>query len=204
MFTFITDLIDAMGAFGVGVVMFLENVFPPIPSELVMPLAGFLAASGELSLVAIFVWGTIGSVFGAWLWYEIGRRVGRDRLLRFIDRYGVWLTLSTADINRAVDWFDRHDGPAVFFGRMVPGVRTLISVPAGLAKMHLSRFFFYTALGSTLWNVALIAAGYLLQANYNRVVDYLDPVTNLILGLFLAAYLYRVLQQLWARRNRRS
>lgn len=204
MFTFITNLIDAMGAFGVGVVMFLENIFPPIPSELVMPLAGFLAASGKLSLLAVFLWGTIGSVFGAWIWYEVGRRVGRARLLHFIDSYGVWLTLSRDDINRAVDWFDRHDKAAVFFGRMVPGVRTLISVPAGLANMGLWQFCLYTAIGSTLWNVALIAAGYLLQANYDHVVDYVNPVTNLILGLFLAAYVYRVIQQLWARRQRKA
>lgn len=204
MFTLITDLIDAMGAFGVGIVMFLENVFPPIPSELVMPLAGFLAANGKLSLLAIFIWGTLGSVLGAWIWYEVGRRVGHARLLRFIDRYGIWLTLTTKDITRAMDWFDRNDAPAVFLGRMVPGVRTLISVPAGLSNMGLWRFLLYTALGSMLWNVALIAAGYLLQANYDHVVDYVNPVTNLLLGLFVVTYLFRVGRQLWTRRARKA
>ena len=197
MFDFISNLIATTGAFGVGVVMFLENVFPPIPSELVMPLAGFNAAKGEMSLVAIFLWGTLGSVLGAWLWYEVGRRLGLSRLQRFIDAYGVWLTLDRDDVDRAVAWFDRHDKAATFFGRMIPGVRTMISVPAGLAGMGLARFLIYTTAGSALWNVGLIASGYLLQANYDHVVDYLSPITNLIIGGIVLAYLWRVVRQLW-------
>ena len=201
MFDFIINLIDKMGAFGVGLVMFLENVFPPIPSEIVMPLAGFNAAEGKLSLVAIFLWGTAGSVLGACLWYEVGRRLGLRRLQRFIDRHGIWLTLSQDDVRGAIDWFNRHDKAATFFGRMIPGVRTMISVPAGLANMGLLRFVVYTTAGSALWNVALIASGYLLQANYERVVDYLNPLTNLVLGAIVVAYLYRVIRQLWQRRH---
>ena len=201
MFDFISNLIATTGAFGVGVVMFLENVFPPIPSELVMPLAGFNAAKGEMSLVAIFLWGTLGSVLGAWLWYEVGRRLGLSRLQRFIDAYGVWLTLDRDDVDRAVAWFDRHDKAATFFGRMIPGVRTMISVPAGLAGMGLARFLTYTTAGSALWNTALIAAGYLLDANYDLVQAWLNPVTNVILGGLLLAYLWRVARQLWQRRQ---
>lgn len=201
MFDFITNLIDTMGAFGVGIVMFLENVFPPIPSELVMPLAGFNAAQGSVSLLAVFVWGTIGTVLGAWLWYEVGRRLGRPRLQRFIGKYGIWLTLSQDDVQNAIEWFDRHDKGATFFGRMIPGVRTMISVPAGLAEMSLPRFMLYTTAGSALWNLALIAAGYLLQSQYDRVVDYLNPVTNLILAAIAVTYLYRVARQLMQRRK---
>ncbi|MEH6654626.1 DedA family protein [Loktanella salsilacus] len=201
MFDFITNLIDTMGAFGVGIVMFLENVFPPIPSELVMPLAGFNAAQGSVSLLAVFVWGTIGTVLGAWLWYEVGRRLGRPRLQRFIGKYGIWLTLSQEDVQNAIEWFDRHDKGATFFGRMIPGVRTMISVPAGLAEMSLPRFMLYTTAGSALWNLALIAAGYLLQSQYDRVVDYLNPVTNLILAAIAVTYLYRVARQLMQRRK---
>ncbi|SFL08025.1 membrane protein DedA, SNARE-associated domain [Loktanella salsilacus] len=201
MFDFITNLIDTMGAFGVGIVMFLENVFPPIPSELVMPLAGFNAAQGGVSLLAVFVWGTIGTVLGAWLWYEVGRRLGRPRLQRFIGKYGIWLTLSQDDVQNAIEWFDRHDKGATFFGRMIPGVRTMISVPAGLAEMSLPRFMLYTTAGSALWNLALIAAGYLLQSQYDRVVDYLNPVTNLILAAIAVTYLYRVARQLMQRRK---
>jgi membrane protein DedA with SNARE-associated domain len=201
MFDFITNLIDSMGAFGVGLVMFLENVFPPIPSELVMPLAGFNAAQGRQSLLAVFVMGTVGAVLGALLWYEVGRRIGRARLDRFIESYGVWLTLSTQDVDRAVDWFDRHDKAATFFGRMIPGVRTMISVPAGLARMELWRFMLYTTAGSALWNAALLTAGYLLQSQYERVQTWLNPVTNLILGAVLAAYVYRVVRHLMRKRH---
>lgn len=200
MFDFITNLIDTMGALGVGLVMFLENVFPPIPSELVMPLAGFNAAQGRVSLVAVFLVGTLGSVLGAWLWYEVGRKLGRDRLQRFIGRYGVWLTLSQDDVARAIAWFERHDKAATFFGRMIPGVRTLISVPAGLAGMGLTRFLIYTTAGSALWNMALIAAGYLLESQYDRVETYLNPVTNIILAVIAIGYIYRVVRQLAARR----
>ena len=201
MFDFISNLITTMGAVGVGLVMFLENVFPPIPSELVMPLAGFNAAQGNMSLVAIFLWGTLGSVLGAWLWYEVGRRLGQARLERFIDRYGVWLTLDREDVQGAIDWFRRHDKGATFFGRMIPGVRTLISVPAGLSGMGLTQFMIYTTAGSAIWNVALIAAGYLLEANYDLVETWLNPVTNVIIAIIVIGYLWRVARQLWQRRN---
>ena len=201
MFDFITNLIDSMGAFGVGLVMFLENVFPPIPSELVMPLAGFNAAQGRQSLVLAFLLGTVGAVAGAWLWYEVGRKIGRERLDRFIDRYGVWLTLSTEEVDRAVEWFHRHDKGATFFGRMIPGVRTLISVPAGLTGMEMWRFLLYTTAGSAIWNAALLTAGYLLESQYDRVEAYLNPVTNVILGAFVIAYVYRVVRQLRRKRQ---
>ena len=200
MFSFITDLIAATGALGVGLVMLLENVFPPIPSELVMPLAGYLAATGTLSAVAVLVCGTAGAVLGAWLWYELGRRVGEDRVRRWVARHGVWLTLDTASLDRALAWFQRHEGSAVFWGRMVPGVRTLISLPAGVARMPLPRFLAYTAAGSLVWNTALMAAGYLLEANYDAVAAVLDPVTTVILLALVAGYLWRVLRQWRARR----
>ncbi|KQI67820.1 alkaline phosphatase [Loktanella sp. 3ANDIMAR09] len=199
MFDFITRMIDTLGALGVGVVMFLENVFPPIPSELVMPLAGFQAAQGQVSLIAIFVMGTIGAVAGAYLWFWVGQAIGRKRLEAFIDRYGVWLTLEVADVRRAIEWFDRHDKAAVFFGRMVPGIRTLISVPAGLSGMRLRTFFIYTTIGSAIWNAGLIAAGYLLSANYDRVAVYLNPVTNILLTVLLVWYVFRVLRKLISR-----
>ena len=198
MFDFVTNLILTLGALGVGLVMFLENLFPPIPSELVMPLAGFQVAQGKMSLVLVFVLGTLGAVAGAYLWYWVGRRIGQDRLLHFIDRYGLWLSLTRQDVTRAIDWFERHQGAAVFFCRMVPGLRTLISVPAGLARMPLSRFFLLTAAGTAIWNAALIAAGRVLSANYARVADYLDPVTTALLVAFVAAYLYRIARRLLA------
>ena len=195
MFDLVTGIIETMGALGVGLVMFLENVFPPIPSELVMPLAGFLVAQGRLGLVAVLALGTLGAVAGACLWYWLGRQLGEARVLALCDRYGRWLTVERGEMQRALDWFRRHDSRAVFLGRMVPGVRTLISVPAGVARMPLGRFLLYTTLGSVLWNVLLIGAGYILAANYTRVAAILDPVTNALLIGLLALYLWRVLRR---------
>ena len=195
MFDVITGIISAIGALGVGLVMLLENVFPPIPSELVMPLAGYLASRGDLALWAIMLWGTVGSVLGAWLWYLVGARLGQERVLALCDRYGRWLTIERSDMQRALDWFERHDGAAVFFGRMVPGVRTLISVPAGLAAMPLPRFLAYTVAGSLIWNTALVAAGYILAANYDRVAAWIDPITTILLLALVAAYLWRLVRR---------
>ena len=201
MFDILTRLIDQFGAFGVGLVMLLENVFPPIPSELIMPLAGFQAAQGKMSLVAIFLAGTAGAVLGAYLWYLVGQKLGRTRLTTFIERHGHWLTLNTEDVDSAIAWFDRHDRMAVFLGRMVPGVRTLISVPAGLNGMGLGKFLLYTTLGSAIWNSGLIAAGYLLSANYTRVAAVLNPVTNVLLGGLVLWYLVRLVRELRGRRD---
>ena len=130
MFDFITAWIERGGVLAVGALMALENVIPPIPSELVMPLAGFTAARGHMSLLLLIVVGTVGSTLGCLFWYGLARAWGRERFLRFVDRWGVWLTLSREEAEAATEWFERHGAPAVFFGRMVPTVRTLISIPA--------------------------------------------------------------------------
>ena len=201
MFDLISGWIAAGGAFGVFALMVLENVFPPIPSELVMPLAGFQAAEGTLSLLAVLIAGIAGSVAGALPWYYAGRWIGRDRLRRLAERHGIWLTMSAADVDDAIAWFDRHGGKAVFLGRMVPGVRTLISVPAGLADMALGRFLVLTALGSAIWVGLLTAAGYLLRSQYERVGAWLDPVTTVIVIGIVGLYLFRLVRMLWHRRS---
>ncbi|WP_146584743.1 DedA family protein [Puniceibacterium confluentis] len=194
MFDVITNWLSALGSLGVALLMLLENVFPPIPSELVMPFAGYLSAKGQLSFVAIILMGTLGSVGGAALWYWVGRWTNEDRLRRFISAYGRWLTLTNTDLDRALAWFRRHGAGAVFFGRMVPGVRTLISVPAGLTRMPMLPFLLYSAVGSLLWTTALALAGYLLRSHFDRVADWLNPITNGILLLLLAVYLWRLVQ----------
>jgi membrane protein DedA with SNARE-associated domain len=196
---FIRETITAGGALGVGVLMFVENLFPPIPSELIMPLAGFEAASGRLSLWAIVAAGTAGSMLGAVMWYVVGRIFGRTRFLWLVDRYGFWLTISRDEAERALAWFARWGAFAVFFGRLVPGVRTLISVPAGLAAMPVVPFLIITALGSFIWVLLLAMAGYLLQANYESVAHLLDPATKIILALILIIYVWRAIR-LWRRR----
>ncbi|GAD54032.1 MAG: membrane protein DedA with SNARE-associated domain [Limimaricola cinnabarinus] len=192
MFDFITSWIAAGGAFAVAALMFLENVFPPIPSELVMPLAGYNAATGEAHPALTLIAGLIGSVAGAWIWYEVGRRLGRERLMDWVDRHGRWLTLSREDVEKALGWFERHGAAAIFFGRMIPTVRTLISVPAGIQGMGMVKFLAYTTAGSLIWVGALFGAGYLLEAQYERVQGWLNPVTNGILGVIVLLYLWRV------------
>lgn len=199
MFDFITGFIERVGALGVALLMLAENVFPPIPSELIMPLAGFKAATGDLSLWAVLVAGTLGSVLGALIWYELGRALGEERFLALVDRYGLWATVSRADAEHALDWFRRRGAVAVFLGRLVPAVRTLISVPAGLSGMRRLPFLAMTALGSAVWVSLLTAAGYLLEAEYERVERFLDPATTILLGALVALYLYRVVRQLMRR-----
>ena len=197
MFDWITNVVERMGSVGIALLMFLENVFPPIPSELVMPLAGFVAERGEFPLWGAIVAGSIGSLAGAVGWYLVGRRVGERRLRRWVNRHGRWLTLSCGDIDRATGWFERHGGPAVFIGRLIPGVRTFISVPAGFARMAPVPFVLYSAVGTVLWTALLGWAGKLLGANYERVGQYLDPVTWVVLGAFVVAYVVRLVR--WRR-----
>ena len=169
MFDWITDLVETTGYFGILLLMLVENVFPPIPSELIMPLAGFTAAQGRLSIVLVVLAGTAGSLLGALFWYGLGRWLGEERLRRLAARHGRWLTLSPGEIDRAEDWFRRHGATAVLLGRLVPAVRSLISVPAGVARMPLPGFLAWTALGTGLWTALLAGAGYLLQGQYALV-----------------------------------
>ncbi len=204
MFDFITSWIAAGGAFAVAALMFLENIFPPIPSELVMPLAGYNAAKGDVSPWFTLVAGLVGSVAGAWVWYELGRRLGRERLLEWIDRHGRWLTLDRDGMERALGWFERHGAAAVFLGRMIPTVRTLISVPAGLQGMGLGKFLAYTTGGSLIWVGGLYGAGYLLESQYERVESWLNPVTNVVIAGIVLIYLYRVVRGRGRRDKRES
>ncbi|GGL55643.1 DedA family protein [Wenxinia marina] len=192
MFDWMTGLIDSMGAFGVGLLMFIENVFPPIPSELVMPLAGFNAARGDMSLVLVIIAGSIGSLAGAYLWYWIGQKIGRDRLMRFAEKHGRWTAITPEDIETAQDWFDRRGGAAVFIGRLIPTVRTLISVPAGMAEMPLGKFLAYSAVGTALWTTLLALLGYWLESGYEAVSSWLDPISWAVVIGIIGIYLWRV------------
>ena len=168
--------------------MILENVFPPIPSELIMPSAGFAAARGDMTLGMVILMGTLGSVIGTLPLYYIGRAFGEDKLVAWADKHGKWLTLSGKDIRKADDWFDRHGNKAVLFGRMVPGIRSLLSLPAGMSEMPLPKFLIYSAIGSALWSAALAYAGYALGENYEKVSHIVDPASKVILAL-VALYL---------------
>lgn len=188
MLQWVTGVMNSMGYLGIVLLMFLENVFPPIPSELIMPLAGFTATQGKLSLVGVIVAGMIGSVLGALPLYFAGKLAGEERLKAWADRYGKWLTLSGDDIEKAKSWFEQHGGKAVLFGRLVPGVRSLISIPAGLSAMPLPLFLLYSALGTGIWAGILAWAGQLLGKNYRKVDQYSGPAAYVVLGLLLVGF----------------
>jgi membrane protein DedA with SNARE-associated domain len=192
MFDWITSFVDENGYVGVALLMLLENVFPPIPSELIMPLAGYTAAQGQLHIVMVIVAGSIGSALGAFFWYCVGRWLGCERVRRLAGRHGRWLTITPDEVDHARDWFRRHCGKAVFIGRLVPTVRTLISIPAGIAEMGLARFLLYTAAGTMLWTGLLAGAGFLLGAQYQQVSQWLNPVSNVIVGGLVVWYVYRI------------
>ena len=194
MFDWVVSTIEGWGYLGVFLLMVAENVFPPIPSEVIMPLAGFLAGRGDLSLTLTILVGTAGSVIGTLMWYYIGMAIGEERLKRLAARHGRWLTLSPSDIDNAHAWFQRHGAAAVFFGRMIPAIRTLISVPAGLSAMPFWRFLLYTVLGSALWTGMLTFAGLVLHENYALVADYVDPLSKLVVLSVVAIYLWRVIR----------
>jgi membrane protein DedA with SNARE-associated domain len=188
MFDWVNNTIRAMGYWGVGMLTFVENLFPPIPSEIIIPLAGFVAAEGDMSVWGVIAAGTLGSLAGASAWYEIGRRVGERRVRAWIERHGKWITLTPDDVDRAQEWFQRHGRTSVLAGRLVPAVRTFVSLPAGFARMPFHSFLLYSAAGTLVWTAALACAGVVLRANFARVGDYVGMATNIvfaILGLLL-------------------
>jgi len=191
----VISIMQTMGYPGIGLLMFLENIFPPIPSELIMPAAGFAATSGGLTLWGAILAGIIGSVLGQLPLYYLGRLVGRRRLKRWADQHGRWLMVSAANIDQADAMFNRHGKSAVFFCRVVPGLRSLISIPAGIAKMNLATFLIWTTLGTTIWTSALTTLGYVLGQNYERVSEYMGPASTIILGLLVAAVIVWVLRR---------
>lgn len=194
MFNSFVDIVSQGGYLGVFLLMLAENVFPPIPSELIMPLAGFVSARGDLNIVLVILAGTAGSVAGALPWYYAGALFGRDRLKRMANSYGRWLTVSSVDIDAASLWFARHGAAAVFFGRLIPAIRTLISVPAGIVNMPLLPFLAYSTIGSLIWTALLAVTGYLLQSQYALVEQYVDPVSKGVLIAVIAIYVYRFIR----------
>jgi membrane protein DedA with SNARE-associated domain len=188
----VADILQQLGYVGLALLMLIENVFPPIPSELIMPLAGYLAAKKELLFAGVVIAGTAGSVLGALPLYYGGRRLGAKRAIDFADRHGRWLTLSGKHVERATQWLDRHGTWAIFFGRLIPGIRSLISIPAGIARMNFALFLLLTTLGSAIWSTLLAGAGYWLGSRFERVDDIVGVVSNSILVIVVLAYLWRV------------
>ena len=190
-------LIEQSGYLGVGFLMFLETIFPPIPSEVIMPVAGVAAAQGKLAFVPVVAAGTAGAMLGNTVWYLAARALGVDRLKPLIQRYGRWLTVSWPEIQRAEHWFAQQGVFFVFFGRLLPTVRSLVSVPAGLLRMRFRNFFLASALGTASWTTILAGAGYKLEENVADVEKMIGPASNAVLVVLAAGYVWR----LWTHRN---
>ena len=178
--------------------MFLENIIPPIPSEIIMPLGGFFVYQQKLNFYILVFWGLFGTILGALPWYYLGRLVNQKRLSNFLDKKGKYLGISSNDLIKSKKWFEKYGVSLVFWGRLVPGIRTLISVPAGIELMPLGKFLIWTTFGSFIWVAFLTYAGYLFGENYQIIETYLDqinyilkPILILICLYFLVKILYR-------------
>lgn len=181
----ITSIVQSLGYVGVALLTALENLFPPIPSELILPLAGFLAGQGQFHLPIAIAAAVAGSTFGAAILYTLGRWLGEVRLRQLVQDHGKWLLLDEDDVDRAADWFRRHGGKAVYLGRLVPGVRSIISIPAGIEKMPIPKFALFTVLGSATWDGPLVLLGWLLGHNWSVVEKYGQFLEYGALVLFL-------------------
>lgn len=194
MFGLIAGAIAKSGAWGVFLLMLLENLVPVIPSELILPLAGFQAARGQLDPVLAVIAATAGSVIGGVAWYGLGRWYGLERLQKLADSHGRWLPITSDEVIHADRWFKRWGALAVVVGRSLPGVRGVICIPAGIAAMPIGWFLLWSSLGAAAWSTLLILAGYALNAHYDTVQHWLNPVANGFLVLCVALYLFRVVR----------
>ena len=185
MLDWITEGIASWGYMGIVLLMLLENIFPPIPSEVIMPLAGFTVAEGKLNIIGVILSGVLGSILGALPWYYLGKIWGERKLRRWIEWRGHWLTLSVEDLERSQQWFRRYGNWVVLLGRVIPGIRTYISIPAGLENMPLFPFLLYSTWGTILWIGFLTVIGYWLGDNYTLVKQYTGPISTAVLVILL-------------------
>ena len=204
--SWVQDVINQFGYFGVALLVIIENVFPPIPSEIVLPFAGFVAQQGagaaqsDTSVIGMMIAATIGSVVGALILYFVSAAIGPDRLRAFVEKFGKWFGVKAADLVRAEAWFDRRSSLAVLVGRCVPLIRSIVSIPAGFRRMKLSSFVVLTALGSAVWNIALIGAGAVLKDQWDRVGDYVG-VFQWVVILAIVVFVVRFVISLVKRRR---
>ena len=185
--SWVQDVIEQLGYLGVALLVVAENVFPPIPSEIVLPFAGFVARRGSDSVVTMIFAATVGSVVGALIMYWIAAVIGDDRLHAFTRKFGKWVQIRESDLTKAEEWFDRHAMAAVLVGRCVPLIRSVVSIPAGFRRMKLVPYMLYTFLGSLVWNIALVGAGALLGDNWERVGSYVGVFQWAVIALVAVA-----------------
>jgi len=210
----VQDVINQFGYFGVALLVVIENVFPPIPSEIVLPFAGFVAQQGasavnatagaaqsDTTVIGMMIAATIGSVIGALILYFVSAAIGPERLRGFVERFGKWFGVKSADLVRAEEWFDRRSNAAVLVGRCVPLIRSIVSIPAGFRRMKLTSFVVLTAIGSAVWNIALIGAGALLGDQWERVGEYVGVFQWLVIAAVLVFLVRFVVSRLKKRRR---
>ena len=195
----VIDLIEKTGYVGVFLLMFLETVFPPVPSEVIMPIAGLGAARGQMTLWGVILSGTGGAMFGNLFWYLLARVIGIERFRPFIERHGRWLTLDWYDVEKAERLFGRFGGLVVGAGRMLPTVRSVVSIPAGLLHMRLKSFFLWSTAGTAVWSSGLAIAGYLLGQQFRDIEKVVGPLSLAVIAAIVAAYVWR--QLTWRRRH---
>lgn len=196
-----TQVMQAYGYPGLVFIVLVENLFPPIPSEIVLPFAGFMTAQGALTLPGAVLAATMGSVLGAIALYWVGLWFGRERIYAIVERYGRILTISTADVQKTEDWFGKYGPLTVFFCRMVPVMRSLISIPAGLVQMRMPMFIFYTTVGSLIWNLVLVGLGAILGTAWPLVSQWVSYYQDVVLVILVALLLVGLF--LLIRRKRR-
>jgi membrane protein DedA with SNARE-associated domain len=196
---FIVSLIASAGYVGIFLLMALENIFPPIPSEVIMGLGGIAVAQGKMAMVPLILWGTAGTTAGNVFWYELGRRFGYLGLRPTVERYSRWLTVDWHDVERLHDFFQRHGQWVVFVFRFMPTFRTIVSLPAGMAGMPRVRFLLWTAAGAAIWNCILAGAGYYFGTNFSELDRFVGPAAIGIMAVIALVYLWRVI--LWTPRS---
>ena len=189
---FILDLIQSWGYFGIAILMFLENVFPPIPSEVIMSLGGVMVGHGRFDYWTLVAFAVVGTTLGNWVWYWVARGVGYERLKPLVDRHGRWLTLDWDEVEKLHDWFIKYGSGIVFVCRFMPIARTMVSLPAGMVGMHQVKFLLWTAAGSTIWIAALAGAGSWFGKQFHEVERFIGPVALIAIGSIILLYVYRV------------
>lgn len=194
----IISIMEQLGYFGIALLMFLDNVFPPVPSEIIMPSAGFAASQGQLSLIGVIVAGSLGSLIAAAALYWIGRKISHEALFNWVDCYGKYLFIKSNDVKKALDWFERYGHRVVFFGRMIPAVRSLISIPAGMSRMPFWKFMSYSALGTIIWTTFLAYVGFyfgnnteLMQQIFSRVGYVIITICMIVGSIWLYKKFYQ-------------
>ena len=170
--------------------MFLENIIPPIPSEIIMPLGGFFVYQQKLNFYILVFWGLIGTIAGSMPWYYLGKLVNEKRLSNFLDKKGKYLGITSKDLTKSKLWFDKYGSSLVFWGRLIPGIRTLISVPAGMELMPLKKFLIWTTLGSLIWVVFLTYAGFVFGENYQIIETFLDQIKYIVKPILILIFVY--------------